>query len=599
MRCSHSQSTHESIHPSIILSTAQSMDCSHSQSSSPFIRALPHSVAVLEFWVCGHLQIFLVNVPATLQPGQEFCVEAPRPRPIASHHAEVVDRRVVPPVLEVTLPAGVFPGQSLLVSAPDGRRMSITVPAGMGSGSVLEVELPDEYVHQQDNVQNSLQRGSSTSFRSQPNMDPVNGPGATVAVPQPPFPTQQGPSRGGYLNQIVLPSPRPSPTASAANAFINTFHSPRRVPATQTSESVLVGGQHFKLAGAPHPLQSATMAVQMRAAQDYWFARHVKKFRIGLSWDAECDVDTSAAMFDATQRLVDVVSFRKLKSTCGSITHSGDDICGEGDGDDEVLSIHLRKIPQPVSHLLFFVCVYQEGLSLDHVNNCCVSVRHEKKRQRKGERRPLLFQYKLNHSTIGNASAVVLCMLTRVGAFFKMSTVCTPLTGHTLQKMLLAPNIPKLLSSSPPIANALRSISVQVIGAKRLFPHDHHGGADPYAVIRFRKAKFKTKHCKNTLNPVFNSPPVVLGAVDAAESRSLEIFIFDKDTFSHDDFMGGIQIPGSALFALGPGTHPLNIELDTKQYARRKKFKGKAYGRQAYAGTVEFFVTVRNLPPAF
>lgn len=48
-------------------------------------------------------------------------------------------------------------------------------------------------------------------------------------------------------------------------------------------QSVLVGGQHFKLAGPPHPLQSAAMAVQMRTAQDYWFARHVKKFRVSFA----------------------------------------------------------------------------------------------------------------------------------------------------------------------------------------------------------------------------------------------------------------------------------------------------------------------------
>lgn len=102
-----------------------------------------------------------------------------------------------------------------------------------------------------------------------------------------------------------------------------------------------------------------------------------RRAQIGLAWDAECDVDTSAAMFDVSQRvgwcicamlnntlprtvvfvmiigacmynvcmhvvaawsrlfvqLVDVVNFRKLKSTCGSITHSGDDISGAGDGD--------------------------------------------------------------------------------------------------------------------------------------------------------------------------------------------------------------------------------------------------------------------------
>src|SRR3546814_13316649 len=51
------------------------------------------------------------------------------------------------------------------------------------------------------------------------------------------------------------------------------------------------------------------------------------------------DLDASCLAFDGAGNLVETVWFQKLISSDGSIRHSGDNLTGEGDGDDETISI--------------------------------------------------------------------------------------------------------------------------------------------------------------------------------------------------------------------------------------------------------------------
>ncbi|OMC83643.1 stress protein [Viridibacillus sp. FSL H7-0596] len=54
----------------------------------------------------------------------------------------------------------------------------------------------------------------------------------------------------------------------------------------------------------------------------------------------------------------DVVYFGKLKSKCGSVQHSGDNLTGDGDGDDEVVTIDLKSVPADYDKLVFVVNIY-------------------------------------------------------------------------------------------------------------------------------------------------------------------------------------------------------------------------------------------------
>ncbi|MDR2141105.1 MAG: TerD family protein [Deltaproteobacteria bacterium] len=97
------------------------------------------------------------------------------------------------------------------------------------------------------------------------------------------------------------------------------------------------------------------------------------KVIMGLGWDPvkagkSIDLDASCALFDEQKKPLDLVYFGQLKSKDGSITHTGDNLTGEGEGDDEQIIVDLQKVPANVKFLVFTVNSYQ-GQSFNEVAN--------------------------------------------------------------------------------------------------------------------------------------------------------------------------------------------------------------------------------------
>lgn len=94
---------------------------------------------------------------------------------------------------------------------------------------------------------------------------------------------------------------------------------------------------------------------------------------MGLGWDpvkkggffgfggggGDIDLDASCIMFDDQKNVVDTVWFRQLKSTDGSIVHSGDNLTGDGDGDDEVINVDLSRVRPNVTSLVFVIASFR------------------------------------------------------------------------------------------------------------------------------------------------------------------------------------------------------------------------------------------------
>lgn len=94
---------------------------------------------------------------------------------------------------------------------------------------------------------------------------------------------------------------------------------------------------------------------------------------VGLGWDPvkqkgffkrtpNIDCDASVIMLNENEKLEskeDVIYFGNLKSSCGSVHHTGDNLTGEGDGDDEQILVDLSKIPSRIHKLMFVVNIYQ------------------------------------------------------------------------------------------------------------------------------------------------------------------------------------------------------------------------------------------------
>lgn len=91
------------------------------------------------------------------------------------------------------------------------------------------------------------------------------------------------------------------------------------------------------------------------------------KFKVGLAWNpnvgasnANHDLDASAFLLRGG-RLVsgdDVVYYRNLKHASGAVNHSGDNLTGEGDGDDETLMVDTSKLPSDVDEVAFIVTIH-------------------------------------------------------------------------------------------------------------------------------------------------------------------------------------------------------------------------------------------------
>lgn len=89
---------------------------------------------------------------------------------------------------------------------------------------------------------------------------------------------------------------------------------------------------------------------------------------VGLGWDARvtdgADFDLDASVFmlnDKGKVLADAyfIFFNNKVSPCVSVEHQGDNLTGEGDGDDEQIKITFAKIPAEVKKMVFAVTIYE------------------------------------------------------------------------------------------------------------------------------------------------------------------------------------------------------------------------------------------------
>ncbi|MBB1257114.1 TerD family protein, partial [Streptomyces sp. OF3] len=81
---------------------------------------------------------------------------------------------------------------------------------------------------------------------------------------------------------------------------------------------------------------------------------------MGLGWEpaygrGSIDLDASVIAYDANRRKIDACYFGKLAILNGAIQHSGDNLTGEGSGDDETITVHLQGLPPEVTGLVFTV----------------------------------------------------------------------------------------------------------------------------------------------------------------------------------------------------------------------------------------------------
>ena len=175
---------------------------------------------------------------------------------------------------------------------------------------------------------------------------------------------------------------------------------------------------------------------------------------IGLGWDpikkkskgflssifgsdsSAIDLDASCVLLDAQCNPIDVVCFNKLSSHCSSVHHRGDNLTGEGGGDDEVIDVNLKALSQDVVFLAITVNSFR-GQTFDEVDNAfCRIFTSETKKE--------ICNYRLNEQ--GAHTGIFIASLSRKEGDWEFTAHGLPCTGRTVKDML--PQIKEALLSS-------------------------------------------------------------------------------------------------------------------------------------------------------
>ncbi len=102
----------------------------------------------------------------------------------------------------------------------------------------------------------------------------------------------------------------------------------------------------------------------------------LRRVAMGLGWDPApgkraIDLDASVIAFDGDGRDVDKVWFMSKQGCGGAVRHSGDNLTGAGDGDDEVITVDLGALPATVRALVFTVNSFSGQKFSDVASSYC------------------------------------------------------------------------------------------------------------------------------------------------------------------------------------------------------------------------------------
>ncbi|MEM6159609.1 TerD family protein [Erwinia sp. P6884] len=168
----------------------------------------------------------------------------------------------------------------------------------------------------------------------------------------------------------------------------------------------------------------------------------LSQIQFGLGWDPikkkggflgglfgggkdSIDLDASCVLLDAQGGVIDTVSFRQLKSKDGAIVHTGDNLTGEGDGDDEVIKADLSRLSPNVEFLALTVNSFR-GQTFNEVDNAFCRVLDQTSKE--------LGRFQLTEQ--GSHTGVLIASLRRSGGEWNFTAHGLACTGRTVEDMI-------------------------------------------------------------------------------------------------------------------------------------------------------------------
>ena len=111
------------------------------------------------------------------------------------------------------------------------------------------------------------------------------------------------------------------------------------------------------------------MGVNRSKGQRVSLDKSMTKALIGLGWDTnsydggyDFDLDASAFLLGENGKVLkdeDFIFYNNLSGYDGAVVHTGDNLTGEGEGDDEVILIDFNKLPQNIAKIAITVTIHE------------------------------------------------------------------------------------------------------------------------------------------------------------------------------------------------------------------------------------------------
>ena len=111
------------------------------------------------------------------------------------------------------------------------------------------------------------------------------------------------------------------------------------------------------------------MAINLQKGQRYALGDKMRLALVGLGWDTnrydggyDFDLDASAFLLGENGKLIcdeDFVFYNNLSGRDGAVVHTGDNLTGDGEGDDEVFVIDFTKLPPEIKKIAICVTIHE------------------------------------------------------------------------------------------------------------------------------------------------------------------------------------------------------------------------------------------------
>lgn len=150
---------------------------------------------------------------------------------------------------------------------------------------------------------------------------------------------------------------------------------PMGAPAPMGGPAPMPMGAPQPMGAAPAPMPNAAPAggvISLRKGEKIDLTKSapaLKRAMIGLGWDpvggmvgAQFDLDASCFLLDANGRasgIQDFIFYNNLVGGNGSVQHQGDNLTGDGDGDDEQILIEFDKVPANIAKIAITITIDQ------------------------------------------------------------------------------------------------------------------------------------------------------------------------------------------------------------------------------------------------